>query len=63
MATMKKPERILHIVLLAVTAVCLVYIYAIRQWPTPTSVQLVFWLLFVFSITRIYTDRRQKRSE
>lgn len=60
---MKKPERILHIILLAVTVVCLLYIYAIRQWPTPTSVQLIFWLLFVFSITRIYTDWKQKKCE
>lgn len=59
--TVKKIERILHIVLLAVTVVCLLYVYAIRQWPTPTSVQLIFWLLFIFAVTSIYTDRKQRK--
>ncbi len=60
-ATAKKLERILHLVLLVVTAVGLLYIYVFRQWPTPTLLQITFWLLFASSVVNLYTDWKQSK--
>lgn len=60
-AATKKLERILHVVLLAVTVIGLLYIYVIRQWPTPTLLQITFWLLFASSVVNLYTDWKQSK--
>lgn len=60
-ATAKKLEHILHIVLLVVTVVALLYIYVIRRWPTPTLLQFIFWLLFASSVVNLYTDWKQSK--
>ena len=60
-ATAKKLEHILHLVLLVVTVVGLLYIYVFRQWPTPPLLQITFWLLFASSVVNLYTDWKQSK--